>query len=603
MIATMSIRPTLLPRACACLCLLLGTRAPTQQPAQHSASTAPINQARTAMSHGIAAVHAGNLTQARRDFAQAVALAPQVPATHAALGSVLLSQDDLPAALNELTLAHTLAPSDVANNLNLARADVEARHFPEAVSLFQSALASTPPPALSAEESLAYATALAVANNSTAAEHLLRAALETDPDSAPLNDALGTLLAQSNHLDQAIPLFEHATLADPTYNPAHFHLGVALLTLNRPAEALPPLQHAAAANPGSLEIQLQLGRALSALHRDPEALDALHRAASLRTPTTPATSVYSLALALQASGDPRSARPLFDLILADPALTDTSTLINAALSHVQTGDATGALPLYARALALGPDSTTLREDFGVAFLQQADLNHALEQFRAGVALDPANPHLHYDLGLALKLKDNLAEAVPEFERAAQLDPTLPDPAYTLGVLYMQQGHFAESALQLRKATALQPENGDAWALLGSVLKQSNDPAAAVDALHRAIALQPDQPSLHIQLAALESEAGQKDAAAADRRIAADLSRAAITRQRASFALKSGRALLAENKLDDAILQLHNAAAADPTLAEPHSLLAEAYNRQHKSADAASELHLAAQLQQQHAPQP
>jgi cytochrome c-type biogenesis protein CcmH/NrfG len=167
---------------------------------------------------------------------------------------------------------------------------------------------------------------------------------------------------------------------------------------------------------------------------------------------------------------------------------------------------------------------------------------------------------------------------------------------------MQQGHFLESAAQLRKATALQPGNGDAWALLGSVLKESNDPAAAADALHRAIALEPDQPSLHIQLAALEVEAGQKDAAAADRKIAADLSRIAITRQRASFALKSARALLAENKLDEAILQLHNAVAADPTLAEPHTLLAEAYNRQGKAADAASELHFATQLQLQHVAQ-
>jgi tetratricopeptide (TPR) repeat protein len=597
MIATMSIRLPPLPRVCACLCILLGTGANAQHPVPGD-----LEAAGAAMSKGIASVHGGNLIEARRDFAEAVKLAPEIPATHAALGSVLLSQDDLTAALQELTLAHSLAPADIANNLNLARADVEARRFADAVLLFQNALVTTPPPTLSAEESLAYATALASTGNAAAAEPVLRTALETNPDSAPLNDALGTLLAQDNEIDQAVPLFEHATLADPGFNPAHFHLGVALLTLNRPDEALAPLQLAAAANPSSLEIQLQLGRTLSALHRDSEALIALHRAAELRTASTSIQALSTLALALQASGDPKSARPLFDLAIADPALTDSSALINAALSHVQTGDATGALPLYARALKLGPDSTTLREDYGAAYLQQADLNHALEQFRAGVALDPASAHLHYDLGLALKLKDNLADAIPEFQRAAQLDPTLPDPAYTLGVIYMQQGHFLESAAQLRKATALQPGNGDAWALLGSVLKESNDPAAAADALHRAIALQPDQPSLHIQLAALEVEAGQKDAAAADRKIAADLSRIAITRQRASFALKSGRALLAENKLDEAILQLHNAVAADPTLAEPHTLLAEAYNRQGKAADAASELHFATQLQLQHVAQ-
>jgi Flp pilus assembly protein TadD len=244
---------------------------------------------------------------------------------------------------------------------------------------------------------------------------------------------------------------------------------------------------------------------------------------------------------------------------------------------------------------MGPDSPTLREDYGVAYLQQSDLDHAIEQFRLGLQLDPANAQLHYDLGLALKLKDNLAAAVPEFERAATLDTTLPDPAYTLGVIYMQQGHFADAAVQLKRATALQPKNGDAWALLGSVLKDSGDAAGATDALQRAIALEPDQPSLHIQLAALETQSGDKQAAAADRKIAANLSRVAIARQHADFALKSGRSLLADGELDEAVVQLTIASQAAPTLGEPHRLLAEAYARQGKPADAALERRTAAAL--------
>jgi protein O-GlcNAc transferase len=94
--------------------------------------------------------------------------------------------------------------------------------------------------------------------------------------------------------------------------------------------------------------------------------------------------------------------------------------------------------------------------------------------------------------------------------------------------------------------------------------------------------------LHIQLASLELQAGDKDAAAVDRKIAADLSRAAMSNQRATFALKSGRALLADGKLDEAVVQLTVAAHANPALAEPHRLLAEAYSRQGKAADAALE---------------
>jgi Flp pilus assembly protein TadD len=168
---------------------------------------------------------------------------------------------------------------------------------------------------------------------------------------------------------------------------------------------------------------------------------------------------------------------------------------------------------------------------------------------------------------------------------------------------MQQGHFPEAATQLKLATNLQPDNGDAWALLGSVLRESNDPTGAADALKHAIALQPDQPSLYIQLAALEVQAGDKAAAAEHRKLAADLSRAVVSHQRASFALKSGRALLAEGKLDAAIFQLNNASEADPTSPEPHLLLADIYTRRNRPADAALERQQAAHLTHSQAANP
>jgi tetratricopeptide (TPR) repeat protein len=563
--------------------------------AQQQPVAASLQAARGAMAAGLAASHSGDLAAARREFARAVRLAPRVSATHAALGSILLEQNEVPDALHELGLAHSLDPADVSNNLNLARAQVAAGHFDVAVSLFQQVLHTAQPPALSDEEALAYATALAGIHQAAAADDALRTALARSPDSAMLNDALGTLLAQAGQLDQAMPFFQRAVVSDPALAQAQYHLGVALLESDRAPEALAPLQLAASARPGQFDYQLQLGRALSALHRDGEAVAALHRAMALRSASTPSRSVYALALALQASGDPQSARTLFEVALTDPAIADSSALINEALAHVQTGDASGALPLYSRALKLGPDTPTLREDFGVAYLQQSKLDEAMEQFRAGIALQPENAHLHYDLGLALKLKDDLTGAVAEFGRSAQLDPTLPDPPYTLGVIYMQQGKFADAAAQLKNVTALQPENGDAWALLGSVLKDSGDSQGATDALRRAITLEPDQPGLHIQLAALDSQAGDKDGAAAERKIAADLSRAAISRQRASFALKSARTLLSEDKVPEAIVQLTVAVQADPKLAEPHSLLADAYTRQHKPADAALERRLAAAL--------
>ncbi len=573
---------------CAALALTLST------PGILGQASGDVAGARTAMQAGLAAAGAGDLNEAKRQFAKAVRLTPSVPEGHAALGNVLLYLGEREPALEELSRAHALAPHDAAIDISLGVAQAGSNHPADAVKSFRSARAEPNCPAFAPPESAAFATALASTGEAGEAEELLRAALAQTPDSSELEDASGSLLARKGAMNEALPFFKRAvSLAPDAYSP-NYHLGVALLALNQPADALQPLRRAVAAQPQNFDANLQLGRALQAAHEEVEGLEVLHRTAALKPDATSPQAYYQLALGLQAGGDAAGSLPWFDRYLRAVAPT-SEELTNNALARVQTGDAKGAIPLYARALALGPDLPILREDYGVAYLQQADLDHAMEQFKAGLALDPSAATLHYDLGIALKLKDNLPAAIPEFEKAAELDPTLPDPAYTLGVIYMQQGRFAEAAAKLKLATALQPNNGDAWALLGSVLKDSNDPAGATDALKKAIELEPDQPSLHIQLAALEVQGGDKAAAAADRKIAADLSRAATNRQRASFALKSGRSLLADGKVEDAVVQLLVAVDAVPTLAEPHRLLAEAYARQGKAADAALERRTAAQL--------
>jgi Flp pilus assembly protein TadD len=162
---------------------------------------------------------------------------------------------------------------------------------------------------------------------------------------------------------------------------------------------------------------------------------------------------------------------------------------------------------------------------------------------------------------------------------------------------MQTGRFPESQVELEKAIALRPDHGDAWALLGNVYKQNDAPEKAAAALRRAITLLPDQPSPHITLASILIQQGDTAGAAAERKRAADLSRVAISRQRANFALDSGRLLLKRGQLIEAIAQLQTAIAADPTYAEPHAVLAEALAQQGQSADAAVERQKAQKLAQ------
>jgi tetratricopeptide (TPR) repeat protein len=80
-----------------------------------------------------------------------------------------------------------------------------------------------------------------------------------------------------------------------------------------------------------------------------------------------------------------------------------------------------------------------------------------------------------------------------------------------------------------------------------------------------------------------------------RRQGAELSRAAVNRQRANFALNAGNQLLLRGQIADAVSRYQESIAADPTFADPHSQLAIAYDRQGRIQDAAAERAKAAEL--------
>jgi Flp pilus assembly protein TadD len=69
-------------------------------------------------------------------------------------------------------------------------------------------------------------------------------------------------------------------------------------------------------------------------------------------------------------------------------------------------------------------------------------------------------------------------------------------------------------------------------------------------------------------------------------------------QRAEVATNSGKSMLHNGKLDDAVVEFRNAIAFDPEYAEAHSMLAEALKRQGKTAEAAAERAKADELSKQ-----
>ncbi len=559
-----------------------------------------LRQADLSFHAGYEAVQNGDLAAAKADFQRVVQLAPEIAEGHGALGSVLLQMGHPELSVPELERALSIKNTDRSTQINLAVAYEETHVYDKSLALFrtldqdQTNATSDPLPATAV---ISYVRALAATGSPDLALARMQKAVDNvphdSPDAAVLHDALGSLLAQREEWPAAQAEFERALAIDPNLAGAHEHLGIALSREQHLPEAIRELTIASRLSPADPSAHLELGRALIAAGQDDAALVALRRAVELAPEYVEAK--YQLALALQVSGQEQQSVPLFQQVVeAEPH--NASALTNLALAMVQTGKAKEAIPLYHRALAETPNDPLVHQDMGVAYLQQSDIDDAIREFRSGIQLSPDAYELHYDLGLALKLKDDAAGAKAELELAAQLNPQSPDPPFTLGILEMQKGQFDEAAKQLQLALKLNPGNGDAWAILGSIYKEENSLPEAVSALRKAVALLPNQPGAHITLAGVLALQGSKEDAATERKIAADLTRAATNRQRATFAVNSGNLLLKQGKISQAVEQFQEAVASDSTYVEGHRGLATALADSGRTAEAEAERQKIAQLE-------
>ncbi len=139
----------------------------------------------------------------------------------------------------------------------------------------------------------------------------------------------------------------------------------------------------------------------------------------------------------------------------------------------------------------------------------------------------------------------------------------------LGLLYMQVARYADAAQQLETSLKLHPENGEGWATLGSVYNKLDRLPESVAALRKAIELMPDQSDSHLILATVLVKQHDTAGAAQEAKLAADLMRQHMNLQRAQVATNSGKSLLENGKLDDAIIQFRDASRFDPTYVEAH----------------------------------
>jgi len=549
-------------------------------------ATEAVKQADAAYRAGLAALARQDLVTAQTDFEKVVRLTPHAEEGHSALGTVLIGLGRTKEGIRELETALAIKPTDSNARMNLAIAYQQIGSSAKAIPLFAELEENArlrkkalPLPVLSA-----YARALAATGKLTQAAIKMKAALQSDPRNAELHDELGSIYAQQKDWHAAQQEFATAVQLSPEMPVALLHLGLAMQAQGEP-DGLKELSEAQRLAPDNAIIAIELGKALAEAGQDAEAIPLFQQVLD-RDPKS-VVAMYQLALALQRSNRVQEAIALLrEVVAIEP--DNSAALTNLGMALTQAQLAKDAVPVLQRSVSLAPQDVTARQDLAAAYVQLSQFGDAANELHAALKLAPDLPQLHYNLGLALKMQDDAAGAIPELETAERLDPSAPEAPYLLGILYMQTGRYDDAAREMNISLKLRPENGDGWATLGSVYNKLNKLPEATSALGEAIRQLPNQPDPHLTLAAVLVKQNQPVEAAAERRKAADLMRTNMNHQRAEVAANAGNSLLRSGDVDGSIVQFRDALTYDANYAEAHLGLANALDRQGKTAEAAVE---------------
>src|SRR5579872_66525 len=217
---------------------------------------------------GVALRSDGRVSEAVRDFEEAVRIRPLFVDARNDLGEALLVEGRAAEAIQHLEDALHAKPDFVDAHVNLGAAYDKLGRSAEAAQEFQAALKLQP------DNAVAHAglgAILADQGQTDEGVRELQVALAIDPDYAAAHFSLGLVMANSGRAADAVAQFSEAARLRPNDAEAHYNLGTALGSEDRLAEAVEQFNIALRLRPNDVGTHVNLGKALANMGRLDEA--------------------------------------------------------------------------------------------------------------------------------------------------------------------------------------------------------------------------------------------------------------------------------------------------------------------------------------------
>ena len=172
---------------------------------------------------------------------------------------------------------------------------------------------------------------------------------------------------------------------------------------------------------------------------------------------------------------------------------------NLGVALYDTGDISGAVTKYQKAIKIDPNISNAHSNLGNALLKLGKTDEAIQCFHRALSLSPNFIDAINNLGNAFSRQGKTDEAMQCFLRAIDINSNNAEAHNNLGNMLFKQGKTDEAIQYFRHSLALNPDFAEAYNNLGNALSKQRKIDEALQNFYRALALDPDLSEAHNNL--------------------------------------------------------------------------------------------------------
>jgi tetratricopeptide (TPR) repeat protein len=327
-------------------------------------------------------------------------------------------------------------------------------------------------------------------------------ALDADPASSQLNNALADLYFRAGRISEAESVAHQLLKRAPEDLDAHKLLGRIYLRQlsekqnassslpssgNTLGEAIAEFSKIVELDPKSVENRMLLGQLYTVKHEQKKAEEQFKIAQAMEPDSEEV--VLNLARLYADSGDLAQATKVIEAVPAASRTARMEDVLGAA--YEQLKQPREAIAAYQRAAGIEPQDARTLEALAQALLDDNQLDASLKQYRKLIEVDPENAGALVHIGEILRRQGNFEDALEIIRKARKMDPENLEAGYNEGLLLDVLGRYDEAVEVFEKmvdqtshangayTTEEKNNRGIFLERLGAVYQEQNKTAEAI----------------------------------------------------------------------------------------------------------------------------